>query len=70
MIVEVRKMFLEVYKMNAKRCGSIEKAIEDGFCIAWEDEKIKSTFNNGRGTLEDLKRHMDANRSLCFFVEV
>ena len=63
-------MFLEVDKTNAKKCGSIEKAIEEGFCIAWEDEKIKNAFNFGRGTLEDLKRYMDANRSFCFFVEV
>lgn len=62
-------MIFEVYKEYIKKFSSIEKAIEDGYCVKWDTERITGAFSNGSGTMKDLKKYMEANKKLCVFIE-
>ena len=65
-------MIREVYKkwVHQDYNGNINACIKDGFYIDWTDEKIKSAFNFGDGTIKDLKKHIENNKNLCYFLEV
>lgn len=60
----------EVNKRYIKELGSIEKAIQEGYCINWDKEKIKAAFNYGDGTIKDFKNYMDNNKKICVFKKI
>ena len=61
-------MILEIYQKYIKKFGSVNKAIEEGYFVEWNTERIIGAFNNGNGTKKDLKRYMNDNKKLCVFV--
>ena len=63
-------MIIEFYKPWLKECGSVKEAMRRGWFITWTPERIKGAFNNGNGTKKDLKKYMDNNKALCYFMEV
>lgn len=65
MILEIGKSYVKKYYNNDLTATVKEK---DG--ILWTDEKIKNTFNNGNGTIKDLKNHINNNKKYAFFVNV
>lgn len=65
MILEIGKSFV-----NNVYSGDLKAAISDEAGILWTDEKIKAAFNNGNGSIKDLKNHINNNKKYAFFVEV
>lgn len=60
---------IEVPKIYVKKYGSIEKAINEGYYINWDEEDIKEGFKNGNGTMKDFKSYMENNKRYCYYVE-
>lgn len=65
-------MFLEIGKsyINKFYNGNINAAIKEKDGILWTAEKIKAAFNDGNGTIKDLKKHIENNKKYAYFVEV
>jgi len=65
MILEIGKSYVERFYN-----GNLNAAVkaEDG--TLWTDERIKAAFNFGNGRKSDLKKYMENNRSLAYFVKV
>ncbi len=61
-------MIYEVCKKHAEKFGSIDGAIKKGFCILWDAERIKKSFNFGNGTKKDFNRYKKDNSKYCYFV--
>ena len=64
------KIFIEVNKRYIKEFGSIEKAIQEGYCIKWNEKNIKEAFNSGNGTINHFKNYMANNKGICIFKEI
>lgn len=45
------------------------KNYQKGLFSEWPPERIKGAFNNGAGTMEDLKRYAQNNRAFCTVVD-
>ena len=69
---ERRKMVLEIGKSYVKKFynSNLDEAIKNKDGILWTDEKIKSAFQNGDGTIKDLKNHISNNKKYAYFMEV
>ena len=63
-------MIIEIYRPVLEKCGSVKEAMRRGLYTAWTPDKIKGSFNYGKGTVKDLKKYMDNNKTLLCFVEV
>lgn len=61
-------MIIEVNKKYIKQFGTVDRAIEEGYCVEWSPERIANAFNFGNGTMKDLKRYMNANKNECVFI--
>lgn len=46
-----------------------EKNYQKGLYSEWTPERIKRAFNNGAGTLSDLKEYAKNNRAFCTIVD-
>lgn len=46
-----------------------KKNYKRGFFSEWTPERIKRAFNNGAGTLSDLKEYAKNNRAFCTVVD-
>lgn len=65
MILEIGKSYVsKVYGGNL----AAVVAARDG--ILWTPDYIKLAFNHHNGTEKDLKRHIENNKDLAYFVEV
>jgi hypothetical protein len=65
MILEIGKSYI-----NKFYSGNLNAAVKNKDGILWTDEKIKAAFNNGNGTIKDLKNHIENNKKYAHFVEV
>lgn len=63
-------MIIQLYK---KTCmeeynGNYTEMLNDGkYLFEWTDANIKGAFNFGRGTIADLRRYIDDNKTLSRF---
>ena len=65
MILEIGKSYVrDFYNGNLKECIKLKDGID------WTSERIKSAFNAGNGTEEDLKRYMESNKKYAYFSTV
>lgn len=69
MTYEISKDILNK-KYNGDTPASRQKAINEGFFIAWTEELIRNAFSFGNGTEADFKRYMNDNKHYCVFVRV
>lgn len=46
-----------------------KKNYQKGLFSEWPPERIKRAFNNGAGTLSDLKEYAKNNRAFCTVVD-
>lgn len=46
-----------------------KKNYQKGLFSEWPPERIKGAFNNGAGTLSDLKKYAKNNRAFCTIVD-
>lgn len=65
MIAEVSKDFCRKYFR-----GNVAACITAGCYLAFTPEFIKAAFSCGRGTWDDARRYMEANRPHCYYVEL
>lgn len=65
MILEIGKSY--IYKFYG---GDIAAAVKEKDGILWTNENIKAAFNNGNGTIKNLKNYINNNKKYAFFVEV
>ena len=65
MILEIGKSYI-----NKFYGGDLAAAVKEKDGILWTDEKIKLAFNNGNGSIKDLKNHINNNKKYAYFVEV
>jgi hypothetical protein len=65
-------VFLEIGKnyINKFYGGDLAAAVKEKDGILWTGEKARAAFQNGNGTLKDLKKHIKNNKKYAFFVEV
>lgn len=65
-------MYIEIYKktLNESFNGNIQKCIDDGYFFEWTANRIKNTFNFGKGTIRNLKEYMQNNKRYCIFLQV
>ena len=63
-------LYLEIYKPNIKRLGSVNAAIKKGLFIVIDESHIKKAFNFGNGSFNDFKRYMENNKKICLFIKI
>lgn len=59
-----RKFAREDYNNN------YEEMIARNDGILYDNERIKRAFAYGRGTIDDLKKHIENNRKYCKFYDI
>ena len=57
-----------VYEIS-KKPGSVKRALAIGAYNTWDGERIKLSFNFGRGTEKDFLRYMIDNMKYCYFLK-
>lgn len=50
-------------------CRDAKKNYQKGLFSEWTPERIKRAFNNGGGTISDLKEYARNNRAFCTVVD-
>jgi hypothetical protein len=64
-ILEIGKSYI-----NKFYGGDVCAAVKEKDGILWTPEKIKAAFNNGNGSIKDLKNYISNNKKYAYFVEV
>lgn len=62
--------FLEIYKADIAKFGSIEECIKEGYYGHWTERKVKAAFNYGNGTMKDFMEFIRNNKQLWVFYDV
>lgn len=60
-------MVYEVDRKDIVEYGSLKKAINEGCYTIWNEDKIKSAFKGGNGTIKDFERYKEDNKHLAVF---
>lgn len=60
----------EISKKAVQEYGSTEKAIVNGYFVAWDNKRIKNAFNNGNGTIEHFRRYTLNNMQFCYYIDM
>ena len=65
MIIEISKSYLKREYDN-----DISALIDAEDYITFTNERIKSAFRNGNGTMDDMRRWMCENSAYCIYMEI
>lgn len=65
MILEIGKTYIQRYYN-----GNLKAAVKAKDGILWTDKQIKAAFNNGNGSVSDLKQHINNNRQYAHFINI
>lgn len=65
LVLEISKKYCKTFYNN-----SVKEVIKQKDGVIFDDYTIKKGFNNGNGTVKDLKRYIKDNKQYCYYFDL